>query len=173
MSKPTTNTSTIYLGGGCFWSKEYYLSRLNGVIATRVGFMGGQTTHPTYQQVCTKKTGHAEVVEVVYNTDLLKPKEILRYFFTIHDPTVDRRAKGGQYRSAIYFTSLIQELSARQWQKHLGSAGYPIRTEIMAAGKFWPADERHQQYCDARQLTPRPGKGLLEKMGGLSTEEDK
>jgi methionine-S-sulfoxide reductase len=164
MSNPTTNQETIYLGGGCFWSKEYYLSKRNGVLTTQVGFMGGQVANPTYHQVCSKKTGHAEVVEVVYDPSQLNAKELLRYFFTIHDPTIDRRAKGGQYRSAIFYTTDIQKSSAEHWQQQLLQEGYTLATEISRAGAFWPADQRHQQYCDARQITPRPGKGLLQKL---------
>lgn len=158
------NLSTIYLGGGCFWSKEYHLAQVPGVVATQVGFMGGQLAAPSYQQVCTKTTGHAEVVAVSYDEDKLSTRDLLRAFFAIHDPRIDRREKGGQYRSVIFFTTEAQALAAGWWLDELAQLGHLLFTEIAEAPTFWPADERHQQYCTTKGLTPKPTKGLLESI---------
>lgn len=157
-------TARIYLGGGCFWSKEYHLGQLSGVSATRVGFMGGHSPHPTYKQVCTKTTGHAEVVAVDYELAHISTQELLIQFFTIHDPRIDRRAKGGQYRSAIFYTASQQQQAAAALIKDLADKGHTIYTELSPATDFWPASERHQQFCATKGLTPRPTKGLLKAL---------
>lgn len=160
MSKPV-KPATVYLAGGCFWGKEYHLSRLAGVTATRVGFMGGHVDQPSYQQVCTKTTGHAEVVEVVYDPSVLPFSDLLRFFFSIHDPTVDRRDKGGQYRSAVFFTQPDQGEAAKRLFTDIQSQGHSLSTELQPAMPFWEADRRHQQYCEIRNMTPRMGKGIF------------
>ncbi len=122
--------------------------------------MGGNKEAPTYQEVCTKTTGHAEVVEVQYDSQRLPTLDLLRHFFTIHNPTVDRRDKGGQYRSAIFFTNEEQQQQAQQLFDHLHTYDYQLSTELAAATSFWPADERHQQYCEVRGFEPRKTKGI-------------
>ncbi|WP_020535513.1 peptide-methionine (S)-S-oxide reductase MsrA [Lewinella cohaerens] len=156
------NIKKIYLGSGCFWSKEYHLAQLIGVVATQVGFMGGHLPAPTYKKVCTKTTGHAEVVAVTYDEQQLKTSELLRAFFSIHDPGIDRRGKGGQYRSVIFYTRPEQMEAAQSWHVELEQLGHKVYTELKEASIFWPADERHQQYCNTRGLTPKPVKGLVE-----------
>ena len=163
MSK-ANKTSRIYLGGGCFWGKEYHLSRVQGVSNTAVGFMGGQVSHPTYQQVCTKTTGHAEVVAVDYDPQQRSTFDLLIEFFSIHDPRIDRRDKGGQYRSAIFYTDDNQHQAAQRLINCLTQKGHHISTELSPATDFWLADERHQQYCTTKGLTPRAGKGLREDL---------
>ncbi len=150
------------LASGCFWSKEYYFSRLPGVVATRVGFTGGHTEHPTYQQVCTKTTGHAEIVEVTFDPRQLSFPELLRVFFARHNPTIDRTGKGGQYRSAIFYTTEAQRATAQAMIDHLRRNGYAVRTQLEPAGAFYPADARHQQYCEVRGIVPREYEGVPE-----------
>ncbi|MEZ5043065.1 MAG: bifunctional methionine sulfoxide reductase B/A protein [Saprospiraceae bacterium] len=139
---------------GCFWSKEYTFSRITGVVATRVGFTGGHTTSPTYQEVCNKTTGHAEAVEVTYDPSILSFEELARLFFEMHDPTIDRREKGGQYRSAIFYQDESQKKIAEQLIQTLQAKGYDVVTQLEAAAIFWSADARHQKYCDSHGLTP-------------------
>lgn len=135
--------------------------------------MGGQLKQPSYQQVCTKTSGHAEVVEVIYDSSLLPTDKLLHYFTTIHDPTSDRRSNGGQYRSAIFYTCNTQKESAQRWLSSLEKKGYSISTEINKAKQFWPADERHQQFCENRQLKPRTAKGLVKALKPPILNENK
>ena len=146
----------IYLGMGCFWGAEKKLWAIPGVISTAVGYMGGQTEHPTYPAVCTGTTGHAEAVLVVYNPEQLSLYDLLKVFWENHDPTQgDRQGNdiGSQYRSIIYWTTSEQESLAlatkAAYEKVLLSKGLdPISTEIASSeGKtFWYAEDYHQQY---------------------------
>lgn len=130
------------------------------MITTTTGFAGGHVANPTYQQVCTKTTGHAEVVRVVYDLRRLPTATLLRTFFTLHDFTKDRTRKGGQYRSAIY-TEAGSPHAAEQTRvikrtlEKLRAAGYQPATETRSVKHFYPASSRHQQYCSARGLTPK------------------
>ncbi len=162
-----TSILRIFLGGGCFWSKEYHLGKIPGVIDTAVGFMGGTVAHPTYQQVCTKTTGHAEVVRVDYDPAQCSTSDLLIQFFSIHDPRIDRRGKGGQYRSVIFYTSTEQRASAKALFNSLQAKGHSIYTELSPAPTFWPAAERHQQFCTTKGLSPRPTKGLLNDLESI------
>lgn len=146
--------SVAIFAAGCFWSKEYAFRRRPGVIATRVGYTGGHTEAPTYQQVCQKNTGHAEAVEVTYDTEQTSFEALARYFFEIHDPTIDRRTRGGQYRSAIFYQNEEQRKTAEKLMDILRKKGIEPATELVAATTFWPAEARHQQYCDTRGLQP-------------------
>ncbi|MEL7159404.1 MAG: peptide-methionine (S)-S-oxide reductase MsrA [Bacteroidota bacterium] len=150
----------IGLASGCYWGREYHLRQLPGVLTTRVGFAGGHAPDPTYQQVCTKTTGHAETVEVIYDSAKLSTRALLTEFFTLHDFTVDRRENGGQYRSAIFLYSgqpagLAQEKTALTVLAELRSAGYPPATELRWIDAFYPAASRHQQYCVAHGMQPK------------------
>jgi len=152
-----------YFASGCYWSKEYFFSRLSGVRETEVGFMGGSLEHPTYQKVCTKTTGHAETVKVVFDPACISYEQLAMHFFNGHDPTVDRRGKGGQYRSAIFFTAHKQKAVADRLVNELRSRGLDVVTEREEAGLFWPADDRHQGYCEARDIIPtRKSKPLFD-----------
>lgn len=124
------------------------------MVATRVGYTGGHRPHPTYHEVCTKNTGHAEAVEVTYDPALLSYDRLVRFFFEIHDPTIDRRNRGGQYRSAIFCHSPAQATAAGQLREDLKQRGYDVCTEIEPASHFWQAEERHQRYCETRDITP-------------------
>lgn len=147
-------TALATFAAGCFWGKEYFLQRQPGVVKTRVGFIGGHTTHPTYKDVCQKKTGHAEAVEVTFDTEETSYTNLVRFFFNMHDPTIDRRDKGGQYRSAIFFHSSEQKETAQRLMDKLRLNNYHVVTTLEEAGTFWPASARHQKYCDARDMQP-------------------
>ena len=140
---------------GCFWSKEYFFSQMPGVISTQVGYTGGHTTSPTYQTVLTKTTGHAEAVEVTFDPTLISFEQLTKYFFEIHNLAIDRREKGGQYRSAIFFRDEHQHKIAQALIEQLAQKGIQVATTLEPASTFWPAEERHQQYCETRNLTPQ------------------
>lgn len=148
-------TAVATFACGCFWSKAYFFSKVPGVVATRVGYTGGHRSHPTYQQVCTKKTGHTEAVEVTFDPDKVRYEALVRFFFEIHDPTIDRRGKGGQYRSAIFCHTPEQQHIATNLKAQLQARGYAVKTEIESASVFWEAEDRHQQYCENRGIQPR------------------
>jgi peptide methionine sulfoxide reductase msrA/msrB len=157
LAKAPTHETAI-LAGGCFWGMEEIIRKIPGVIKTTVGYTGGKTADPTYEDVCGHGTGHAEAVEIVFDSGKLSYDELLNYFFRMHDPTTLNRQHndvGDQYRSAIFYTSEAQkktaEASKEKWNKS-GKFDRPIVTEITAAGKFYPAEEYHQKY-----LVKNPG----------------
>ncbi|MCB0633091.1 MAG: peptide-methionine (S)-S-oxide reductase MsrA [Lewinella sp.] len=139
---------------GCFWSKEYAFNRRPGVLSTRVGYIGGHTENPTYKEVCSKISGHAEAVEVTFDPDQTDFETLAKYFFEIHDPSIDRRAKGGQYRSAIFYTNDKQLQIAEELIAALRQKGIDVATSLEPATTFWSAEARHQKYCDTRGLEP-------------------
>ena len=138
--------TTAVFGCGCFWTKEHLFGQLHGVVSTRVGFMGGWTIEPTYRQVCEKTTGHAEVVEVTYDSELTRFPTILKAFFSFHDATRDRSTKGGQYRSVVFYRKAKERVIAERAVELLREHGLEITTRIEPAKVFWPAEERHQRY---------------------------
>lgn len=159
-SKPTVRTEIATLGAGCFWCIEAVLEQIDGVIDVRSGYMGGTLENPTYEDVCMKTTGHAEVVEVSFDPTRLSYEELLEHFWQLHDPTdpggqgADR---GPQYRSAIFVHSEKQrEIAEKSKQKANASGKFskPIATEITAAGKFWPAENYHQDYYRLNKRAP-------------------
>ncbi len=141
-------------GMGCFWGVERLFWGLPGVRSTLVGYAGGTTPNPTYEETCTGLTGHAEVVRVVFDPKVLSYEDLLRVFWEGHDPTQGMRQgndRGTQYRSAIYWTSEAQREAAERtraaYEPRLRAAGYgPVTTEIAAAGPFYWAEDYHQQY---------------------------
>ncbi len=141
-------------GAGCFWGVEAAFRRVEGVVSTVVGFMGGRKKHPTYMEVCSGKTGHAEVVQVLYDPGTVTYRELLRVFWEIHDPTqLNRQGPdvGTQYRSVIFFHTPGQEAEARASKEALersGKYGRPIVTEIQPASEFYMAEEYHQQFYE-------------------------
>lgn len=148
-------TKTILLGAGCFWSKEYHLARLPGVIATRTGYAGGHTVDPTYVQVCQKDTGHAEVVEVTYDPEIRSTAALLVEFFTLHNFKIDRGRGVGQYRSAIFSLKDDEQLvTARGLLQILSTARFDPQTDVAVVPAFYPAEARHQGYCAAHGMTP-------------------
>ncbi len=140
------------LGGGCFWCLEAVLEQLRGVEKVESGYAGGATLHPTYQQVCTGTTGHAEVVQVTFDPAVISYREILEVFFATHDPTTRNRQGpdvGTQYRSAIFYHSPEQKRVAEQLIAELNAAGTwsaPIVTEVTPVEKFYRAEDYHQRY---------------------------
>jgi peptide-methionine (S)-S-oxide reductase len=143
-----------YFAEGCFWGVEQIFWQVEGVYTTAAGYQGGITPNPSYEEVCSARTGHAEVVKVVFDPKRVSYAELLRVFWESHDPTQGMRQgndAGTQYRSAIYTTSAVQqaaaEASAADYQPWLTKAGFgDITTEIAAAGEFYYAEGYHQQY---------------------------
>jgi peptide-methionine (S)-S-oxide reductase len=145
-------------GGGCFWGVEATFRQTTGVTSTSVGYMGGSLENPTYRDVCTDQTGHAEVVEVVYDPAKVSYNELLGVFWDAHDPTTLNRQGpdvGTQYRSAIFYHTPEQEAAARASKEQVQRSGrYPrdIVTEITPASAFYRAEDYHQQYLEKRGL---------------------
>ena len=143
-------------GAGCFWGIEAAFRRVPGVLDAAVGYSGGRTENPSYQDVCTDTTGHAEVVQVTFDPAKLSYEQLLDVFWTIHDPTqVNRQGPdyGKQYRTAIFFHSPEQEAAAKKSKQALDASGKlrrPVATEITAASPFWRAEEYHQRYLEKR-----------------------
>lgn len=156
MSKHETAT----LAGGCFWCLEAVYDQLEGVLSVESGYMGGKNANPTYQEVCGGRTGHAEVVQVHFDAEVLSFRDLLHVFFEIHDPTTLNRQgndAGTQYRSAIFYHSeeqrdaageVIRELeAARTWRD-------PVVTEVTPASDFYPAEAYHQEYFANNPMQP-------------------
>ena len=149
-------TRTVTFGMGCFWGAEKGFWSIPGVVTTAVGYAGGSTPNPTYQEVCSGRTGHAEVVRVAYDPARVSFEALLRTFWEAHDPTQGMRQgndRGTQYRSAIYVAdadeAALAGASREMYQEHLARAGFgQITTEITPAGPFYFAEEYHQQYLD-------------------------
>ncbi len=138
-----------YFAGGCFWGIEYFFQKTDGVISTSVGYMGGRTENPTYQEVCTGNTGHAETMEVVFDPSITTYEILAKLFFEIHDPTqVDRQGPdiGDQYRSAVFFVDAKQKEITERLIGILQDKGFKVATELVKAGKYWEAEEYHQDY---------------------------
>ncbi len=148
-----------YFGAGCFWGVEAAYRQIKGVNATAVGYLGGTLTNPTYEQVCTDRTGHAEVVEVTYEPAEIAYDELLKVFWENHDPTTLNKQGpdvGSQYRSAIFYTNEEQHVAALASKAALEQAGRyrkPIVTEITPASMFYKAEDYHQQYLEKRGLS--------------------
>ncbi len=145
-------------GAGCFWGVEVAFRQLKGVTATQVGYLGGSLLNPTYKDVCSGRTGHAEVVEVTYDPAQSSYEDLLKVFWENHDPTqLNRQGPdiGDQYRSAIFFHTPEQETAARASLAQLDASGRfkrPIATEITLASEFYRAEEYHQQYLEKRGM---------------------
>ncbi|MBF6613056.1 MAG: peptide-methionine (S)-S-oxide reductase MsrA [Chloroflexi bacterium] len=146
-------------GAGCFWGVEAAFRQIKGVISTSVGYSGGSYENPSYRDVCTGRTGHAEVVEVVYDPSKVSYDDLLKVFWENHDPTTINRQGpdvGSQYRSAIFFTSTEQEAAALASKASLERSGRyrkPVVTEVAPATQFYTAEDYHQQYLEKRGLS--------------------
>lgn len=145
------------LASGCFWGTEYHLKRIPGVISTRCGYTGGHVPHPTYKQVCTGTTGHAEAVEVIFDPEKVSFETICKVFFETHDPgQLNRQGPdiGHQYRSAVFYLSEEQKAITEKLIQILREKGHKVVTEVTPAGEFYPAEDYHQNYYDTRGTTP-------------------
>jgi peptide methionine sulfoxide reductase msrA/msrB len=137
------------VAGGCFWGVEYLIKKLKGVIHTAVGYTGGKTINPTYEEVCSGKTMHAETVEVVYDPNITSYETVLKTFFELHDPSqINQQGpdKGSQYRSAVFYLTKQQREIAEDLIKSLKKRGYEAVTEVIPAQPFYPAESYHQNY---------------------------
>jgi peptide-methionine (S)-S-oxide reductase len=153
----TSSFEKATFGAGCFWGVEATFRQLAGVKSTQVGYMGGKLDNPTYHDVCTDRTGHAEVLEVTFDPKVISFHDLLEVFWDNHNPTTLNRQGpdvGSQYRSAIFFHSPEQEAEARK-SKEAAQARFPkpIVTELTPVSTFWRAEEYHQQYLEKRGLT--------------------
>ncbi len=151
-------TQTATFGAGCFWGVEYVFERVPGVLQTEVGYAGGHTENPTYRDVCSHGTGHAEVLRVEFDPAVVSFEQLLEVFWTMHDPTqVNRQGPdvGDQYRSAI-FTNSDEQQRAAEASRDTAQARFdrPIATEITPAGPFYPAEDYHQRYYDKNGHEP-------------------
>lgn len=143
--------------GGCFWGVEYYMQKAPGVILVSSGYIGGSKEYPTYNDVCSGKTGHAEAVEIVYNPQKTDFEKLAKLFLEIHDPTqVNRQGPdvGAQYRSAIFYLNDKQKQTAEKLLKILKAKGLNIATKIEPAGRFWTAEDYHQDYYKRKKSLP-------------------
>ncbi len=158
-STEDSNMAKATFGAGCFWGVEAEFRKLEGVASTAVGYMGGDTENPTYQEVCTDRTGHAEVVEVTYDPDRISYEKLLDLFWEMHDPTTLNRQGpdiGKQYRSVIFYQDDHQKELAEQSKRELDASGKysnPVVTEIAPAETFYRAEEYHQQYYEKKGIT--------------------
>lgn len=145
-------TDTATFATGCFWCTEAIFEELNGVLSVTSGYSGGSVPNPTYKEVCTGETGHAECVQVVYEPNKISYDELLEVFFEVHDPTsLNRQGAdvGTQYRSAVFYHNAEQKEKAEYYKNELNKSGAydkPIVTEITAFSKFYPAEDYHQEY---------------------------
>ena len=151
-AEQTSTAETATFGAGCFWGVEAAFREVPGVLDVAVGYAGGTTSEPTYEDVCSGRTGHAEVVEVSYDPSRVSYEQLLAKFFEIHDPTQMNRQGwdvGTQYRSAVFFHSPEQQAAAERAKQELQARSRkPIATEITAASPFWRAEEYHQRYFE-------------------------
>lgn len=147
-------TSTAVFGAGCFWGVEEKFRTLKGVKETQVGYAGGDTVNPTYEQVCSDRTGHAEVVKINYDSKQVTYNELLDIFWKSHDPTTLNRQGpdvGRQYRSVIFYADQEQEKLAHQTKNALMEKGIKAVTDIVPSSKFYPAEDYHQKYIAKRK----------------------
>ncbi len=156
---------TATFGAGCFWGVEAAFRRLEGVVDTEVGYSGGHTENPTYEDVCSHTTGHAEVVRVTFDPSRVSYRDLVEHFWKIHDPTqVNRQGPdiGDQYRSVIFYHSEEQRRVAEQSKAALEASGRlrkPVATKIEPAKPFWRAEEYHQRYYEKRGISAGCARG--------------
>ena len=160
---PAQSTDTITLGAGCFWCVEAVFAELKGVLSVTSGYMGGTVKNPSYKEVCTGRTGHAEVARIVFDPSVVSLDEILEVFWQTHDPTTLNRQGadvGTQYRSAIFWHSEAQRDLAESYKRKLDASGAfpaPIVTEVTKASAFYEAEDYHQDY-----YAQNPGQGYCQ-----------
>lgn len=152
-----THTEEAIVAAGCFWGVQYYFDQLKGVLKTEVGYMGGHQSFPTYESVCSQKTGHLEVVRIVYDPTIISYRSIIQYFFEIHDPeqaTGQGPDMGEQYLSAIFYFNTTQKNIAEQVKSILIEQGLLVATKLYEMAIFWPAELYHQTYYQKNQKIP-------------------
>lgn len=150
-------TGRAYFAAGCFWGIEHLLKQQPGVLSTTAGYTGGKTENPTYREVCSHTTGHAEAIEVVWDPARVDFETLAKLFFEIHDPTQANGQGpdiGDQYRSEIFYTDDEQKAVAERLIEELKARGMNVVTRVTAAGKFWPAEDYHQDYYDKQNARP-------------------
>ncbi len=153
-------TETAIVAGGCFWGIQFYFDQVPGVLKTTVGYTGGHTESPTYEEVCSHTTGHAEATKIEFDVSKVSYRTLLKHFFRVHDPTqLNRQGPdvGDQYRSAIFYTFMDQKQQAETYVKELTAKKQfdkSIVTEISEARDFYPAEDYHQKF------TERTGRGM-------------
>jgi peptide methionine sulfoxide reductase msrA/msrB len=148
---------TALFAAGCFWGVEYYLQKAEGVIATTVGYTGGHIEKPTYKEVCSGTTGHAEAVKVLYDSEKTNFETLCRLFFETHDPTqLDRQGPdiGVQYRSEVFYTNDEQKTTTEKLINILKEKGLDITTKVTPASAFWEAEGYHQDYYEHKGSLP-------------------
>lgn len=171
-----SNTETAILGGGCFWCVEAVFQKLRGVVSVVSGYAGGSTDEPTYRDICTGATGHAEVIQVEFEPEKISFDDILTVFFHTHDPTTlncQGNDVGTQYRSVIFYTNPDQERIARDKIKELDAGGDfadPIVTEVSPAPKFYPAEDYHQNFFQRNPAQPYCLFAIPPKLGKLTKD---
>lgn len=148
---------TAIFASGCFWGTEFYFQKAEGVISTEVGYTGGSTENPTYEEVSSGRTGHAEAIEVTYDSAITSYENMVRLFYETHDPEqMDGQGPdiGTQYRSGIFYLNDEQKAIAEKLTEQLKAKGYAVVTEITKAGPFYRAENYHQNYYDKRGGNP-------------------
>lgn len=154
---PITGNDTAYFAGGCFWGVEYYMEQVPGVITAESGYIGGTKMNPTYREVSSHTTGHAEAVRVIFNPAETSYEKLAMMFFEIHDPTqINRQGPdiGNQYRSEIFYRNMDQKETAEKLISQLKKNGYKVATRVTKAEKFWIAEDYHQDYYVHKGGTP-------------------
>jgi peptide methionine sulfoxide reductase msrA/msrB len=153
----TAQADKAVFAGGCFWGVEYYMEKHPGVISVTSGYTGGHKKNPTYEDVCSKKSGHIEAVEIVYDPSKTTYEALARLFFEIHDPTqVDRQGPdvGEQYRSEVFYLNGEQKRIAEDLISQLEKKGYKVATRVSPANEFWVAEKYHQDYYSNKGSLP-------------------
>jgi len=157
MKIPAENYETAYFASGCFWGTQYHFQKKEGVISTEVGYMGGHKENPSYEQVCTGNTGHAETTKVVFDSKKISYKELSKLFFETHDQgQLNRQGPdiGTQYRSVIFYTSENERKTAEKLMDELRKKGFAVATELTPATTFWIAEDYHQNYYEQKGGSP-------------------
>lgn len=150
-------TEIAIFSSGCFWGTEYWIKKQKGVISTEVGYIGGHKKNPKYSDVCSKKSGHAEAVQIIFNPSIISYEELAKIFFETHDPTqINRQGPdiGEQYRSEIFYFDEKQKEISEKLIKRLENKGLKIATKLTPTSKFWKAEEYHQDYYSKKGTKP-------------------
>lgn len=152
-----TDTEEAIFAAGCFWGVEYYFQKLPGVLKTEVGYSGGHQDNPTYEDICTGKTGHFEAIRIIYDPNIVSYASLVKYFFEIHDPTQTNGQGpdiGHQYLSIIFYYNEAQKNTAQTLLSSLNKHGYTVATELLPVATFWRAEAYHQHYYEKTGKQP-------------------